>query len=73
MNMKKVVAHCQCENLPANTNVGKTQISNIIKNKAMIREEYEIGLPQSKKQSRTFQYADLNKAVWEWFKKMNEQ
>ena len=33
-----------------------------------MREEYENGLPQSKKRNRTSQYTDLNDAVWEWFK-----
>lgn len=38
-----------------------------------MREEYETGRPESKKQNRTSQYADLNYAVWEWFKKNNKQ
>ena len=46
----------------------KTQVSNVIRNKENVREEYENGLPQSKKRNRTSQYTDLNDAVWEWFK-----
>ena len=38
-----------------------------------MREEYENGLPQSKKRNRTSQYTDLNDAVCEWFKKNTER
>ena len=48
---------------------GKTQVSNIIRNKDKLREQYEAGLPELKTRNRTSQYADLNDAVWEWFKK----
>ena len=50
---------------------GKTQINNI-RNKEKVRKEYEKGLSESKKRNRTSQYADLNDAVWEWFKKNTE-
>eukprot|EP00794_Sanderia_malayensis_P004474 gene4474-5069_t len=52
---------------------GKTQISNIIKNKVSVREQYEKGLPQGKKRNRTSQFSDLNDAVWEWYKNKNDQ
>ena len=52
---------------------GKTQVSNILKNKEKIREEYERGLPIARKRNRTSQYSDLNDSVWEWFKKKNDQ
>ena len=32
---------------------GKTQVSNILKNKEKIREEYERGLPIARKRNRT--------------------
>ena len=52
---------------------GKTQVSNIIRNKDKLLEQYEGGLPELKKRNRTSQYADLNDAVWEWFKKNTER
>ena len=51
---------------------GKTQVSNI-RNKERVREEYVTGRTESKKRNRTSQYADLNDAVWEWFKKNTER
>ena len=62
----------ECANLPRSTR-GKTQVSNIIRNKERVREEYETGRPELKKPNRTSQYADLNDAVWEWFKKNSER
>ena len=52
---------------------GKTQVSNIIRNKDKLREQYEAGLPELMKRNRTSQYAYLNDAVWEWFKKNTER
>ena len=52
---------------------GKTQISNIIKNKVSVREQYEKGLPQGKKRNRISQFSDLNDGVWEWYKNKNDQ
>ena len=51
----------------------KDEISNIIKNKVSVREQYEKGLPQGKKRNRTSQLSDLNDAVWEWYKSKNDQ
>ena len=52
---------------------GKTQVSNILKQKTLVREEYERGFSSAKKRNRTSQYSDVNDAVWEWFKKKTEQ
>ena len=52
---------------------GKTQVSNILKQKTLVREEYERGFSSTKKRNRTSQYSDVNDAVWEWFKKKTEQ
>ena len=54
---------------------GKTQVSNIIRNKERVREEYKTGRPKSKKQNSTSQYADLNDTVhvWGWFKNNTER
>ena len=52
---------------------GKTQVSNILKQKTLVREEYERGFSSMKKRNRTSQYSDVNDAVWEWFKKKTEQ
>lgn len=52
---------------------GKTQVSNILKQKTLVREECERGFSSTKKRNRTSQYLDVNDAVWEWFKKKTEQ
>ena len=52
---------------------GKTQVSNILKQKTLVREEYERGFSSTKKRNRTSQYSDVNDAVWEWFEKKTEQ
>ena len=52
---------------------GKMQISNIIKNKVSVREQYEKGLPQGKKRNRTSQFSDLTYALWEWYQNKNDQ
>ena len=52
---------------------GKTQVSNIRKQKTLVREEYERGFSSAKKRNRTSQYSDVNDAVWKWFKKKTEQ
>ena len=52
---------------------GKTEISNIIKNKVSVGEQYEKGLPHGKKRNRTSQFSDLNDAVWELYKNKNDQ
>ena len=39
---------------------GKTQISNIGKNKDKVIEEYEWGFPQTRKRNRTSQHYDFN-------------
>ena len=52
---------------------GKTQVSNILKQKTLVREEYERGFSSAKKHNCTSQYSDVNDAVWEWFKKKTEQ
>ena len=52
---------------------GKTQISNILKQKAQAREGYERGFSSLKNHNRTSQYSNLNDAVWEWFREKNEQ
>ena len=52
---------------------GKTQVSNILKQKTLVREEYERGFSSTKNRNRTSQYSDVNDAVWEWFKKKTEQ
>ncbi|XP_068703744.1 tigger transposable element-derived protein 4-like [Montipora foliosa] len=51
----------------------KTQVSNILKQKTLVREEYKRGFSSAKKRNRTSQYSDVNDAVWEWFKKKTEQ
>ena len=51
----------------------KTQVSNILKQKTLVREEYERGFSSTKKRNRTSQHSDVNDAVWEWFKKKTEQ
>ena len=60
-------------NLAEKFGCGKTQISNILKQKAQVREEYERVFSSLKERNRTSQYSDLNDAVWEWFRKKNEQ
>ena len=45
----------------------------MLKQKTLVREEYERGFSSSKKRNRTSQYSDVNDAVWEWFKKKTEQ
>ena len=52
---------------------GKTQVINILKQKTLVREEYERGFSSAKKRNRTSQYSDVDDAVWEWFKKKTEQ
>ena len=37
---------------------GKTQVSNILKQKTLVREEYERGFSSTKKRNRTSQYSD---------------
>ena len=56
-----------------NSVVEKHTVSNILKQKTLVREEYERGLSSTKKRNRTSQYSDVNDAVWEWFKKKTEQ
>ena len=52
---------------------GKTKVSNILKQKTLVREKYERGFSSTKKRNRTSQYSAINDAVWEWFKKKTEQ
>ena len=52
---------------------GKTQVSNILKQKTLVREEYERGFSSAKKRNSSSQYSNVNDAVWEWFKKKTEQ
>ena len=52
---------------------GKTQVSNILKQKTLVREEYERGFSSAKKRNRTSKYSDVNDAVWKWFKTKTEQ
>ena len=52
---------------------GKTQESNILKQKTLVREEYERGFSSAKKPNRTSLYSDVNDAVLEWFNKKTEQ
>ena len=52
---------------------GKTQVSNILKQKTLVREDYKRGFSSAKKRNRTSQYSDENDAVWEWFKNKTEQ
>lgn len=56
-----------------NSVVEKHTVSNILKQKTLVREEYERGFSSTKKRNRTSQYSDVNDAVWEWFKKKTEQ
>ena len=42
---------------------GRTQVSNILKQKTLATEEYERGFPSAKKRNRTSQYSDVNDAV----------
>ena len=56
-----------------NSVVEKHTVSNILKQKTLVREEYERGFSSTKKRNRTSQYSDVNDAVWEWFKKKTKQ
>ena len=40
---------------------GKTQVSNILKQKTLVREEYERGFSSTKKCNRTSQYSDVKR------------
>ena len=49
-------------------NIGKTAAANIIKNEASIRKEYE-EFKGDLKRKRKGQFNDINKILYEWFKK----
>ena len=42
---------------------GKTQVSDILKQKTLVREECERGFSSAKKRNRTSQYSDVNDAT----------
>ena len=49
--------------------IGKTAANNILKNKQMLREQYEHFQDKTKKRSRPGKYKVINDILYEWYQK----
>ena len=58
-----------CRKLADVLKIGKTAANNILKNKQMLREQYEHFHDKTKKRSRLGKYKVINDILYEWYQK----
>ena len=58
-----------CRKLADVFKIGKTTVNNILKNKQMLREQYEHFHDKTKKRSRPGKYKVINDILYEWYQK----